>query len=315
MNNWQLLTYTLTTTCTGYIVQFTSDVACHCWARWSAATPRVHPKPVLVRGVRVRDDLRFCFTVYTDFEQDEDGDTLIHTFTLDPFDDCQTRHFYFFATIGEAWSPSTSCIFTISRPHIECYPGLDIDFRCGSEYYPTLKQACEGIGGYALDDDTFIPALTVFHDGWGHLVHRGVFVFDFSDIPKGRLLNTIDIHLWCTGKWGVQPGYLRLFKAPDLIFPAVKENYQALYNTPIIYCIKKADEVTFDAWNVFPISKRYVPWTHDGQPLIIAMRCNTDYTKTTAPDWETSACGWAFASQEYWPPDTLQPFCLVTWNC
>lgn len=53
----------------------------------------------------------FCFTVYTDNEQEEEGDTYIHTFIKHDWPDCQTRYFYF---VGERFglpSPSTSPVF------------------------------------------------------------------------------------------------------------------------------------------------------------------------------------------------------------
>lgn len=61
-------------------------------------------------------DLRFCFTVYADIEQEEAGDTLEHTFIVRTWPVPQTRYFYLIGTIDEVPSPSTSNIFTYHFP-------------------------------------------------------------------------------------------------------------------------------------------------------------------------------------------------------
>ena len=56
-------------------------------------------------------DKYFCFDTYTDNQQKEAGDTLIHTFIKKNWPICQTRYFYFHGTIDGAPSPSTTAIF------------------------------------------------------------------------------------------------------------------------------------------------------------------------------------------------------------
>lgn len=95
----------------GFIITTRTDVACHQWLRHTLKPPWSHPKPVLIRGIFMYNDARFCFVAYDDLEQDEPGDTIVHTFTWPGWTHCQTRYFYFWATKDAWWSPSTSPIF------------------------------------------------------------------------------------------------------------------------------------------------------------------------------------------------------------
>lgn len=79
--------------------------------RWSTNPPQYHTVPSLRRGVYMHGNRYFCFTVYKDNEQEEAGDTTIHTFIKHNWQHCETRYFYF---IGERFglpSPSTSPVF------------------------------------------------------------------------------------------------------------------------------------------------------------------------------------------------------------
>ncbi|GAI70618.1 unnamed protein product, partial [marine sediment metagenome] len=57
------------------------------------------------------DDVYFCFTGYIDLEQEEAGDTYTHTWTLRDWPYNWDRQFYFYGTIDENPSVSTTGIF------------------------------------------------------------------------------------------------------------------------------------------------------------------------------------------------------------
>ena len=88
-----------------------TDVPCHLWCRQTKKEPHIHTKPVYRRGMWLNDDVRFCFTVFTDFEQYEAGDTLIHTFWKIGWPVCTTEWLYFFASVSGVFSVSTSPLF------------------------------------------------------------------------------------------------------------------------------------------------------------------------------------------------------------
>jgi len=88
-----------------------TDVPCHLWLRYTTTPPRRHSKPIYRRGVYFRGDIRFCFVTYKDNEQDEEGDTLVHTFHKHNWPICETRYFYFHGTIWGEASLSVTAIF------------------------------------------------------------------------------------------------------------------------------------------------------------------------------------------------------------
>jgi len=107
---------TFTPTDTGVEVVVKTDVPCRLICRQTSTVPQIHKKPVLRRGEWLADDVRFCFVVYTDHEQEEPGDTLIHTFIKEPWAPCTTKWMYFWATIAGEVCVSTSAIFTHHNP-------------------------------------------------------------------------------------------------------------------------------------------------------------------------------------------------------
>jgi len=92
-----------------------TDLPCHLWLRWSTHQPRRHPAPVTTRGITLMTDIRFCFTVFEDLEQEEGMDTLVHTFYLPVWPVCTTFWYYFYGTVVTVTSPSTSAIFKSHR--------------------------------------------------------------------------------------------------------------------------------------------------------------------------------------------------------
>lgn len=104
---------------TGYIITILTDVECHLFKRWSLNPPQIHKVPVIMRGLAVRQDVRLCFTAYHDKEQEEAGDTFLHTFLQDDWPVCQTHYFYFLGEIGGLPCASTSPIFEKHRPDQE----------------------------------------------------------------------------------------------------------------------------------------------------------------------------------------------------
>ena len=96
----------------------TTDVPCHLTMRWTFEKPRTHKDPVLRRGVYFPEKVRFCFVEYHDNEQQEAGDTLIHTFIKEPWAVCETRYYYFWGTVAGVLSPSESPLFSYHRIYV-----------------------------------------------------------------------------------------------------------------------------------------------------------------------------------------------------
>lgn len=77
---------------------------------------RVAPVKTLVpkekRGALWYYDNKMCFVAYQEQEQEEAGDTLVHTFPEDLFPYCVPVWYYFHGTIGGVTVASNTAIFT-----------------------------------------------------------------------------------------------------------------------------------------------------------------------------------------------------------
>jgi len=87
-----------------------------------------------------------------DVEQVEPGDTLLHTFIVTPWPQCQRRHYFYWATIaGEKSVSSTSMLYDIrhgdeTTTNFLCTPNIPIAVY-GFHYNPPFQQ---NYGNYIL---------------------------------------------------------------------------------------------------------------------------------------------------------------------
>ncbi len=93
-------------------IVLTTNVPCHLWMYWTNKQPWVHRRSRIVRGLAVPWAAYWCFVVWEMNEQQEEGDTLIHTFIKPDWKYCETRWFAFHGTISGETSPSDSPIFS-----------------------------------------------------------------------------------------------------------------------------------------------------------------------------------------------------------
>lgn len=100
----------------GFKLTAYTDVPCHLYARMTTTPPLKHALPSRRRGTYLQGDIRFCFVVYEDNEQDEARDTLTHTWLKSAWPVCETRWFYFVGTIAGKPAPSESPIFKFHFP-------------------------------------------------------------------------------------------------------------------------------------------------------------------------------------------------------
>ncbi|GAI23886.1 unnamed protein product, partial [marine sediment metagenome] len=92
-----------------------TNVPCHLFMLWTSQNPEKHLTPILRRGVFWKNAIRFCFVGWNENEQEEEGYTLYHTFTKEPWAVCETRWFTFRAKIEDKWAPSVGPIFKKHR--------------------------------------------------------------------------------------------------------------------------------------------------------------------------------------------------------
>ena len=108
---WALLSIEQISTVDGYLIIATTDVPCHLWAYYTFEEPWVHRTTRVRRGVNYPWFAYWCFVSWKKVEQQEAGDTLIHTFLIPSLIYCQTFWTALAGTIGGVRSPSESPIF------------------------------------------------------------------------------------------------------------------------------------------------------------------------------------------------------------
>jgi hypothetical protein len=115
IGNWLLTSITYQLTTAGMLITLTTDIPCHLFKRETTTVPQKHVNPIVTRGAVIGTYIDQCFVAYTDIEQQEQADTLIHTFVQEPWPCDETRWFYFWGTKLLALMPSASPIFNYTR--------------------------------------------------------------------------------------------------------------------------------------------------------------------------------------------------------
>ena len=149
ISNWAPYQLQYTPITDGYKIFFTTDNPCHLFMRWTLVPPQQHKIPRLRRGVYLFDDKRFCFVAWHENEQQEPGDTYVHSFIKTAWPVCQTRYFYFVGTRQAEQQPSTSPIFTKHR--FEPPPPTQF------EHYHNAHDSAAVLAGTVINAQTFTP--------------------------------------------------------------------------------------------------------------------------------------------------------------
>lgn len=181
----------------GFKLTATTDVPCHLYCRMTTTPPRKHALPSYRRGLALQGDIRFCFVVYEDNEQDEAGDTLIHTWYKASWPICETRWFYFVGTMSGAPVVSESPIFKFHFPAPPPEPP------------PPLTRLLVG----AVQNATLTSTHGVWLTAWNG---SGVFNSGIDGAPFFR----IGAGPWETASWFINRGFL-FFPPPNLPAAAI----------------------------------------------------------------------------------------------
>ena len=88
-----------------------TDVPCHLYLRFKDEPPEWHARVTWRRGVPITNDPGLAMKEYDQIEQEQDGDTLCHLFTLDPFPSKTRIWYYFIGTIAGGDVKSRSQFF------------------------------------------------------------------------------------------------------------------------------------------------------------------------------------------------------------
>jgi len=249
----------------GFKLVATTDVPCHLWARMTTTPPRKHALPSYRRGLFMQGDIRFCFVVYEDNEQDEAGDTLIHTWHKSAWPICETRWFYFVGTILELPVVSESPIFQFHfpAPPPEPPPPIEKIFIASPDNRTLWKShgnwatAHNGIWGnihssWALPNASLFAgdSLTATYTFW-----RCAIDFPPLSLPATARIVSAEISLYVTAIYRtdpVRPGSFVTQGVQQL--PPIGSDYGA--QLPYTTVLGQADifDLTLDTYNDIPFT-------------------------------------------------------------
>jgi len=93
-------------------IRLTTNTAAHLFMRSTRVEPVKTLTPKEKRGAVWYYDNKMCFVAWQEQEQEEPGDTLVHTFPAPLFPTCVNVWYYFLGTIGGVASLSNTAIFS-----------------------------------------------------------------------------------------------------------------------------------------------------------------------------------------------------------
>lgn len=124
----------------------TTNRTCHMRINITRSYPFNKDRNVFFRGVPQRHGLDIQFRIAQSFWQEEDGDTLTHTFWIRDWEYCDQRYWFFDAAVSGRLSRSQSCIFSqhftgevpppgpVPTEYVWSWDILNRIIRCGNHY-------------------------------------------------------------------------------------------------------------------------------------------------------------------------------------
>lgn len=270
-DKWFIKSIEQTLTATGYIIVITTDIPCHLWMRWTVNPPQEHLIQRTKRGLASLVDKYYCFDVYEDNEQEEAGDTLIHTFIKEPWPICETRYFYFHGEIAGVASKSTTAIF---KKHRVAPPPAPVTLAFYPDAHPEISSV-DGLNMRQVADSTWTSLVTgdgnigtagnfnteviITCDGALNEFQRcgrGMIVFDTRAIPVGATIQSATLDIYTKAKTDLlaaTPGLVLTPCDPASVTDIIAADYQTIQNTLLSDIIPWAD-ITFNTWQTFTLN-------------------------------------------------------------
>jgi len=100
----------------GCHVRAISPYPCHMTLYWTYSEPLRHRTSRVFRGIEQPWSAYFCFVAYTGVEQEEAGDSTIHTFWMPDWLEGQTRFWTTRASVNDELTPSSTPIIKYTHP-------------------------------------------------------------------------------------------------------------------------------------------------------------------------------------------------------
>lgn len=211
-----------------------TDVECHLWCFLTTSYPYRRDRWVIFRSVPRRHRVHMMFNLRQAIEQNEPGETLVHTFDVPDWRHCRVRYWYYAGKRKALISWSTSCIFWAHYAEKPMPPGpvptpdpiefetADSIMRCGNRYtfwanntWYVFSPTTTTLEMWKLVDGVFqrmdilhepSPVLGLYRDADARLEvnERLTHVAAFERLPSGTVHNLWHVrfdHMWDRWEW------------------------------------------------------------------------------------------------------------------
>lgn len=202
VGNFAILDLAQELTTTGIKITVTTNVPCHLYCYWTGQEPEKHLIPILTRGIELHSQLKMCFVNWHENEQEEEGDTLYHTFTKEPWAICETRWLTFRAKVNDNWIPSVGPIFKkhLTQKTVTINP-TDVINTCVLERAGLTEESYFQVHS-ALTSSDYVSGVDVYQRlfiwaGFKYWVGRSRLTFDTSFIGEENVVISAKLELLC----------------------------------------------------------------------------------------------------------------------
>lgn len=269
----------------------------------STEKPIIRRIPYIKRGADFEMSSVTCFVATKTYDQDEGGDTLTHTFIVDPIVYGQDYYFYFTATHGGAPSASISQIFHANCPVPTVVPetvkiysapsagGVSCDCqlqRYGrKEYWPAIH---DGVGTQCYCGYLNIPVGMTTGSRWPYwkYMYRMKVTHDLAIIPVGSTIQAVSYHFKLLSKQNTCGGgpSVALYELPSPYYHTCSvSDYQKCGSTKISNQILWAD-LTPGAFHELVIDPAYFSLFVPGAKSVFSVReASYDGPNIASPWW------------------------------
>ena len=286
-NHWSLLDLQYEYLDDGFKLVATTDVPCHLYCRMTTTPPRKHALPSYRRGLYLQGDIRFCFVVYEDNEQDESGDTLTHTWNKSAWPICETRWFYFVGTQGGTPSVSETAIFKFHFPAPPPEPPPPI-----KRLFLALPNNANLYGNWGTWGGAWAGIIVGFpwwsttapyyyslgyYETVSWFIFRTFFTFDTTILPETAKIQSANLHLYAKYQQGTPPFNpnicITLGVQSD---PVVTTDWQAQLPITTIGGQKHINTFNIGAYNAIPFNAYGLTLIKTDQPTKLCIRQEAD---------------------------------------
>ncbi|MBA7579666.1 hypothetical protein ES708_21540 [subsurface metagenome] len=291
---------------TSIVITCRTNNPCHLTLYYTEKEPVRHATSLVKRGLAVPWGAYFCFVAWNSVEQQEAGDTLIHTFEVPDWSYCQTKWFTFRGTVAEVLSPSVTALL---KHHHRGVPVVRAFIARTSDGYLTTPThiydyilAHDGTRAGAYDTGSSWWVGQELAAGMYFVMRAGLF-FDTSELPDDAEIIEAILTYSCWAKYGWDYDIV-IVSGDDLSEPLQQHHYHDLLDDTESLGSAPAAE----SWRLQHIPLNELGLTHINKTGLtkLALRSNRDIDVIAPTAWEQQR---AHAAET-----TLKPYLTVTYQ-